>query len=854
MCSMKRWESCRTGFRSVCFLCFMAVVLWSEANFLSSQAFASGLSRGYPQVVVFRGGTNAVVSHFDDFANVEVMHDAFVGTGLKPVESNYADSIDTVFHTRWASIGANNAQAQNVFPGHWLFNIGTLVTSSVDAASTRISVADTSLFSIDDRVVVYGCDSNNAPNWSITEEVIITNILSGTLELDRDAFWTTPQDWNVTSQNVRIASHVLIWNDLPNIWAINLSLESPVDTNGSATYYGHRFFADHFFTNLWMNRLDGSSTNVFINGFEFDGGRSVAAKGANQDNVDINNDFTPDGGYVYGLNLYRMGAIQCMQSLRAMMPTGVIMQVDSSTADFGYRGYKYVNGIEMENFPEAATGDFSVYSNYRARHTAMFSSAFLHLRQWVELIQQRSLADTNYYSPFSYGFTKEETETYTCGNVPALDPYGFPVNGHNSYFRIGLAAGLLLGMPHPYACENPLTGTKQFDFYEWDEYEGGDLADWDWLGQPIANATQVLDHLTGSVSLTNANWSSNFKDCAEGTFVSSNGTYSLHVSSVGTNASGGCTPVVGQALSIVTDSPLIPLITNGLTWADLSAPASTGAPLPKLYESTLTLSFSAMATNSNLGDGSAGALALQPQVTALGDGVPRLVHMRLVLKDSASNQLLPEQILLVPADGTFHPYRLSFPLEIYEDRFPTLEDVELTRISILSGEETGSLVITSPTIEYGSPERWVRYFDGGAVLLNASEDPWAYELEWPYGGGGPSARNWYHRLNGSQDPVINNGAAGTGALFRTFTVPPRDALLVRRLDDPLRLFISFEPGNMPRLRWKSYTGEVFSVHTSTNLVSGSFVEHTNGLTATPPTNSWIDLAPLQDSLFYRLGM
>lgn len=276
---------------------------------------------------------------------------------------------------------------------------------------------------------------------------------------------------------------------------------------------------------------------------------------------------------------------------------------------------------------------------------------------------------------------------------------------------------------------------------------------------------------------------SQFRPPAITRFGPLNGTYTLTVSSVGTNASGGCIPVVGQALTIVTGSPLIPLITNGLTWANFTAPASTGAPLPKLYESTLTLSFSAMATNSNLGDGSAGAQALQPEVECLGYGVPRLVHVRLVMKDSASNQLLPEQILLVPTDGTFHLYRLSYPLEIYEDRFPVLEDVEMIRISILSGEETGSLVITSPTIEYGSAERWVRYFDGGAVLLNGSEDPCVYETQWPYGGGGSSARQGFRRLSGSQDPVINNGAPGARALSRTFSVPPRDALLVRRLDD-----------------------------------------------------------------------
>ena len=90
-----------------------------------------------------------------------------------------------------------------------------------------------------------------------------------------------------------------------------------------------------------------------------------------------------------------------------------------------------------------------------------------------------------------------------------------------------------------------------------------DLEDWDWLGQPMGVATQVLDHLDGLVSLTNANWAANFKNCAAGSFVSSNGIYTLTVTSVGTNGSGECTPVVGQALAIATGSPELKLRHSG---------------------------------------------------------------------------------------------------------------------------------------------------------------------------------------------------------------------------------------------------------------------------------------------------
>lgn len=59
---------------------------------------------------------------------------------------------------------------------------------------------------------------------------------------------------------------------------------------------------------------------------------------------------------------------------------------------------------------------------------------------------------------------------------------------------------------------------------------------------------------------------------------------------------------------------------------------------------------------------------------------------------------------------------------------------------------------------------------------------------------------------------------------------------------------------MPQLQWKSFTGEVFSVHTTTNLVASPFAEYTNGLSARPPTNTWVDPVPLVNSLFYRLEL
>ena len=55
------------------------------------------------------------------------------------------------------------------------------------------------------------------------------------------------------------------------------------------------------------------------------------------------------------------------------------------------------------------------------------------------------------------------------------------------------------------------------------------------------------------------------------------------------------------------------------------------------------------------------------------------------------------------------------------------------------------------------------------------------------------------------------------------------------------------------LRWPSVANHEYSVFRSTNLLAG-FDLLSNGLSATPPTNSFTDASGLDDASFYRVGV
>jgi len=663
---------------------------------------------------------------FDSYANVTTKNPT-LPQYTHAIEAAYGSSVDTLFHLGWATINKNRldpagtALAEDsgfqIYPGHWLLEVGSTITTPVDGTTDPLTVyvSDSSNLQEDRWAMIYGRDAMTGdPDWSQAEHVFITDrgtdAVGDWITVDRESLVA----WQSLSLDLCIAPHALTFNVSLKTWLINLSVNSPLDPSGRA---GWELYAD-FVGWLWTQEF---GSGVGADGFEFDGGRWVPQQGGNRNRlIDVDNDAVADWGFVpaadsSGVQAWGLGAMLAMEQVRTQYPD-ILVLVDSSTPETGYREYSSLNGIEIENYPESSSSDGTPFGG--------FSTAFSHLRSWVDRISNSK--------SLSYGFTKQLSAAFGCDGVS--DPT-------NNHFRVGLASALLVGMPHPYAPHGNVAEVvyKCFGTYPWDEYRGGTLNDWDWLGEPLGPASQILDDLDSENLLDGTTWTESVATCEAGDPGTLDAVYNF------TELPG---PTYSHELT-VNHVCSYPSVENVVVRTEVLGHATDPA-----NPSSYAFRFDASATNTYGGD----------PAWSWVNGVPRLVRLGLNLQVGAEFPTRTQEVLVATA-GAFETYTVTF--------LNVPASATIRRVSVQSGEETGTLTLQNPGLQEGSAERWVRYFEGGAVLLNISKTAWTYTLD-------PSQPDGYRRLDGAQDPSINSGAPGEGPDRNVFTVPPEDALLVVR--------------------------------------------------------------------------
>ena len=145
----------------------------------------------FPLVMAFRtslgetigadGISSGTVQADRDFGCVEIVLDKNTEF-LREAESRYRDRVTTLWHLGWGTIGRNSLTpdrsaladdpAFTIFPGHWLFEVGTTATMSIDTRSvTKVYVADATNFSVGDDVMIHAYDpSSGEHDWSVEHE------------------------------------------------------------------------------------------------------------------------------------------------------------------------------------------------------------------------------------------------------------------------------------------------------------------------------------------------------------------------------------------------------------------------------------------------------------------------------------------------------------------------------------------------------------------------------------------------------------------------------------------------------------------------------------------------------------
>lgn len=572
--------------------------------------------------------------------------------------------------------GINSDLSKKVWPGHWLYKAGTILAKDISPTDKDILLEDLKKIvafpnqfnkNLDKQtwkgiwgsMVLYALDNNGKPDWSTAEQLIITKVAGQKLTVERGQFGTTARAFK--AGKTVAARHTLYWEGQMQL---NFSLQCPRGGPGNLT-------AGEWYAREVANRV----TAEVADGVEFDVSRWTFAAQKDSD-LDVDNDRTPDHGYIDGINSFGLGSEIFYRELRKLLGPNKIIQGDSDYAINGIRGMKYVNGIQMEAFP---------YMNDLDR----FSEAFLHLRHFLdrgEAYPRLSYPYTKLGSKYFGSFTK--TNSKDKKNV-------------NSQFRIGLATATLMGMPHPFANKGDWfmlpdrNGKEQeaLGAYYWDEYHGGDLNNWQWLGRPIGPALQDLTSTKNNNLLSGVTWQ--WK--VERGFTADKTT--------------------GEIYSANTLSIPKNILPQNAWFAVSLESTQVKAPLPKGNE--YTLEFEARGDDT------------WRYKSESIDRVPRMI----VISDLQKYKMKQPPAVLV--DSKWSTYRISF-ISGAGTIFPPQFGVS---------EQVGSTSIRNIKIYSGSTERWSREFENGLVLLNMTIEPWKYKVQ----------NGAYCRLKGTEAPDVNNG-------------------------------------------------------------------------------------------------
>lgn len=643
-----------------------------------------------PLAMTFRGSDGlhgaAFEQRMQETEPFQVIHSPGDPERCKVVQQRWPGKLVTL-QTAYGGIGRE--LAMRCWPGHFLYKTGTKLSRDCRAEDKVLQVEDLKRIAKDNAEInnekfphtltLYALDAYGRPDWSHAEHVTLVKTSSGSLIVERGQWGTKPQAFK--AGRTVVAGHMMFWT---RQFMLNLSLHCPrggPDNLTAAEWYARE-----------VARMVQASG---VAGVEMDVGRWTWGSPKSSP-MDCNNDLVSDYGYLAGVNSFGLGGEVLFRELRRLLGPNKIIQVDSNGPQYGIRGWDYLNGVQLECFP--AENRFE-----------LFSEAFSHLRRWVE--------EARATPRYSYGFTKTPTTVYSKIRLPDGSPTDF-------HFRIGLAADCLVGMPHPFASiediafdpanESEKEPTEVFGVFKWDEYFGGDLNDWHWLGKPLAPARQVTEYSVGSADLlAGVPWQ---WQTAKG-------------------FEAACEKTDNFAAATVKRLPEGVLPTSLLFGVELK---TAGKPALQLKPHTeYTLEFDVRG-----GDTWIYAGQTIPHV-------PRMVTIRGIGEALRSGEVSSS----VLAEAPWHRSRISL----------TTPAKPAPDLAFGVSEQMGRTEIKNIRLYEGGAERWSRDFEHGKILLNMTRHPWKVEV-----GSG------YRRLKGTQCPTVNNGAK----VNDTIEVPAWDAVFL----------------------------------------------------------------------------
>ncbi len=575
--------------------------------------------------------------------------------------------------TTAASQGGPTSAGCGIYAGHWLYTAGTRTRQAINASAASIPVTDAGRFATGTYVVIYDSPAGSFKN---AEHARVTGVnkSNNTITVSR-GFKSTAKAHPTAAI---VAEHVLGQGSDKELWAFNLSSQSPRDANGKT--FGE-FYADWLGNNL-MRYDSGKQTSAKVAGVLFDADFYYELK---NNKSDVNNDLVVDNGVAPGgANWLGEGLDAFYQRTTNRLPGKYVL-----TGVHDGRGYNSAYGTQMENWLDYGNGDFQANPKY-GKLDELFAG---YLFNMAERSQGPALV---------HNLSKTPTKAYKKGTNASS----------NAPFR--LALGLTLMDDGYFGFHSNVAPDAWFDEYAVDVKKGSSG-----YGRAInkSNAAQVRQHM------------------------------------------GWLGEPLGPFKRVYNDATFAPdknLINNGSFDGNANGWAETNVNISRAsgsaFEGSGALSVSPMINfKADLG----GASAKSPTVSVVGG---QAYTVSLAMRSSAPRDVriaLGNATARIPVGTKWRRYVLNMK--------PTKGGS--TRLSINVGLEETQVWVDSVYLFKGDTNTFVREFQNGMVLANASNSSKTV-----------SVGSNFRRISGTQEPSINNGQSVTSV-----SIPAYDGIvLVRR--------------------------------------------------------------------------
>ncbi|MBT3981292.1 MAG: hypothetical protein HOE90_08050 [Bacteriovoracaceae bacterium] len=700
-------------------------------------------------------------------------------------KSEWRSCVKTLFQVDWNRYHYESTEALSIHPSYWLFRAGSYLANSLtDDESQVIKVLHPERFMRGDFAQIrFRAHIGNL--WRRVEyvQVLYVNMKNHELVVRRKMGHgklkntvIPKKGWKEFVDRKPYIAPIYSTNG-SSFWHLNLSESYKERVPGLISpnkYY------QQYLESLWERSPSKGGLGKLIDGFSFSKfypNLSHIITSAER-SFDLNNDTKFDNGFFKSKigSTFESGVRNFLARLDTSLDKkscgeDINLLVESENLDHHLMSFKGASGSMLFSpADESYIEEFASFRNYLEVGSSLNKSQTGHLKTVM------SSEATPWYP--CNDFDNENLSKKSLGQFYHYD---------NSAFRIGVSSALLFDQYHAYissflnedldqVClnfaedesdETRMPVEEGSLFFDWEEYSGGNLSsktprgknDWEWLGLPHPrnrHPKRIEKLKYNKNKVVGKQWKVEYIK-ADGDYISSN--YFNSIFPKAPKSAWGNSIVIGK----------MPLPSFILSRA-----------YPHISSARIVANFEKLRCKSK---NCKRTLIFEVRAKHIKNvKSPARLMRKFKVVVPLNKTHYSDFMAAVPIDGKWHQFRFDF----------TIGNTSLRSFHIESGESVGSFEIKrdSLVIKSSEYERWVRYFENGAVILNMGEDSdsRAPKIKYCLDERASKTKSFCKIdgiINDSNNLVINNSSLGKKnkrGYYTCFEVPSNDALIVRHCD------------------------------------------------------------------------